>query len=279
LDALAEIAKESRYLLYDETDWKLCKTSKTVKVYKCRAPNNRPHCTFKSEFPVKCSPEKMLDMVHPNFHYYKRYWDPFVAGCIVIEELSHNVVLQHNRMKKAAKGLIAARDSIDIVQFIDRDDMKGVEFGSVKHPNYPPIEHYIRSWAHPSAAYIFPTDDPNHCIMKLLFQVDINTKYMPQSVFEAATPTMLCQVSKALQNTEKIKWTPLGDVEGRRNPETFVLAQSALVLNKTVDTFITESDQRVNDDDYEDVNDDDDEFQDAYSDIVEDAEEATEATM
>lgn len=69
----------------------------------------------------------MLDMVHPNLHYYKRYWDPFVAGCDVVEEFSHNVVLQRNRMKKAAKGLIAARDSIDIVQFIDRDDLKGVE--------------------------------------------------------------------------------------------------------------------------------------------------------
>lgn len=27
LDALAEIVKEARYLLYDETNWKLCKTS------------------------------------------------------------------------------------------------------------------------------------------------------------------------------------------------------------------------------------------------------------
>lgn len=116
--------------------------------------------------------------------------------------------------------------------------------------------------------------------MKLLFQVDINTKYMPQGVFEATTPTMLCQVSKALQSTEKIKWIPLGDVEGRRNPETFLLTESTLVLNnKTTGTFIAESDQNVNEDDYEDVkDDDDDEFLDAYSDIVEEAEEAIEAT-
>lgn len=117
--------------------------------------------------------------------------------------------------------------------------------------------------------------DPNHCMMTLLFQVDINTKYMPQSVFEAATPSMLCQASKALQSCEKVKWTPLGDVEGRRNPETFHYSKSAPELSKTVDDYNGEI---VNGNHYAeaDEDDDDDEFEDAYSDIVEEAEEAIE---
>lgn len=68
----------------------------------------------------------MFDMIHPKFDYYKCKWDVFGEKCDIVEELDRDIVLQHSFMKKAAGGLIAPRDSIDIVRFVDTKDYKAV---------------------------------------------------------------------------------------------------------------------------------------------------------
>jgi len=166
--------------------------------------------------------ERVFDMLHPSTQYYKRLWDPLTRSCDVLTELAPNALLLHIQMKPALMGLITARDSIDVCLVTDEDDFKCVEIGSINHEDYPPNDLNIRAWTYPAGAYLYRTKDPHQTRVICLFQADINSKFIPQSLLEAAMPTMMAQYCDAMQKTETLAWTPLVDVPGRRDPAKFV---------------------------------------------------------
>jgi len=219
LSECEKMSHELKRLCFEEKGWELKKDSKTCKVF-CIPSTQGQGFTWRGEGIVAVKPEKLIDMVHPT-EKYRLQWDPNVASCRLLEELSPNSLIAHTVMKAHLLGLLSARDTIDVFKLEETDTYISSQFGGVEYENGPVEKDAVRAWSYPSGIFFLKgdvTSDKGETGTKVItfFQADARLDVVPPAMLNAAMPTFIKNYFKALRKTADIQWTPLVDVPGRR---------------------------------------------------------------
>jgi len=108
-------------------------------------------------------------------------------------------------VKSALKGIISARDSLDVVTFGEDDTGFYISAGGVEHVDYPPNSKYVRVTQFPCGYYIQKQCSiPDKTKFVMIFNVDLNMNMVANYLAEQVKPVLM---------VEKINYLRIGLVE------------------------------------------------------------------
>lgn len=203
VDYLAEsksVTKEFLESILDsKAEWKLSKESDGVKVFN-RKPEKGKVTIFKSEATVDCSPAQAIDFLNPA-KPFRLQWDQLLEKLEVVEDLGDGVMLVYHIVKAALKGLLSARDSMDVVTVGETDDFYYVAAAGVTHPDYPVNKQCVRVTQFPCGYIVYKKQDENgHTKIIMILNADLNMNFATAFVAEQVKPTLMIQTFSNLKS-------------------------------------------------------------------------------
>jgi len=174
-------------------EWKKIKDSDGVVIYSTKLPNTKG-TIYKSEVYLDAKPEQLLNFVHPT-KPLRLQWDKFLETLIVVEEIiSPNVLLVYHTVKSSLRGIVSARDSLDVITIGETDLAFYVSAGSVEHPNYLPTSKYVRVQQFPSGYYIEKQcDKDNRTKFVMIFNADLKMNSIVNYLAEQVKPLLMVE--------------------------------------------------------------------------------------
>ena len=186
------------YIIDNDANWKSEKRTDGVEIFS-RESSSLNGKVYKSQVTLDASPELILAMVSP-VKPYRLQWDNFLDKCDVITKVAEDTYLIHHVVKPALKGIVSARDSIDVVSIGKKDNYYYVSAGGVDHMDYPPLPKHVRSFQHPAGYVIFKDDqNANRCKFVMLFHVDLNINQVGNFMINMVKPTLMIQKVNSLR--------------------------------------------------------------------------------
>jgi len=169
---------------------------------------------FKAECVLPVSPSHALALCAPNLPY-RTQWDPVLESLRVVRTIEPNLHMVYHVTKPVLKGVIAARDTLDLVRIGRAPDkhtppnMRNGTFyviaGSVKHDDFPPFDKIKRNWQYASGYLFEPVDDDeNKCHWSMVFHTDLDMNQMAAMVCTMAKPTLMHSKMDALIKASRV---------------------------------------------------------------------------
>jgi len=143
----------------------------------------------------------MLNPIKP----YRIQWDPFLDNLQVAGHVGPHDYLVYHRTKPSLKGLLSARDSIDVVKLGETDKYYYVAAGSIsEHPDYPPASGVVRIFQYPCGYVVQKiAGDPTHCKFIMVFHADLMLHNLVNFVADMVKPTLMSQKIGGLRKGTK----------------------------------------------------------------------------
>lgn len=179
-------------------DWKLAKESEGIKILS-RKSEELKGTMYKSEVIFPASPERVFAMVCP-VKPYRIQWDDLLDKLETAKKIGHNRFLIYHVTHPAAKGIVSARDSLDVVTVGETDKYFFVSAGGVDHPDYGVNPKFVRTFQYP-AGYLIEkiSENPNECKFIMLLHTDLSMGAVMSFMVDKVKPTLMIQKITALR--------------------------------------------------------------------------------
>jgi hypothetical protein len=197
MDYLSEAEKCSKilqqYVVETPDEWKLVKESDGMRVFS-RPSNEMKGHVYKCETVLDAPVEKVLAAVDPT-KPYRIQWDEFLEQLIVEKQIAEGVYLVYHGTKGMLKGLVSARDSLDVVTIGRKDgEYRYIAAAAVDHENYPPRPNSVRVHTYSNGYVIFPIDgSPDKCRFVMVLHSDMKMNSVIGFVADQVKPALLMQ--------------------------------------------------------------------------------------
>uniref|UniRef100_A0A914CYK4 START domain-containing protein n=1 Tax=Acrobeloides nanus TaxID=290746 RepID=A0A914CYK4_9BILA len=113
--------------------------------------------------------EKLLSLIYP----YRLQWDDLLENAEIVCKLPDEVYIIRHLIKKRLT--LSARESIDVVKVLRKDDKLIFGLTSTTHPQYPPVKGYVRTQHHLGGYYMKPNPaDSSSTDFSMLLHADLN---------------------------------------------------------------------------------------------------------
>jgi len=189
-----------------EPQWKFVKEKNGVKVYQ-RPSTELPNTSmWKCEIEFDTPPDRTFRFVNPLMPY-RSQWDTLLDRLEVAKELGENSYIIRHIAKSQMRGLMSARDSIDLVNVGETDELFYVVASGIEHSDYPVDPRYVRVVQQPCGYVITKIpNQPNKCHFTMVFHADINMHQWGAKFADVLMPRLMIEkvgaLRKALENRE-----------------------------------------------------------------------------
>ncbi|XP_041463931.1 stAR-related lipid transfer protein 5-like [Lytechinus variegatus] len=242
-NALADKVAEKALELYDAKDWILIRTAsyssdagldrqssevrdisgsgvleectiedfkKEVKVMYKKSSEFEGH-VYRAECTLDATPEKIIQYILPTSEHQlpkglRGIWDKNVKASKVIERINDHLIIARSATYKAAMGLIASRDFVDLITVRNYENrgILATSSRSVERKDIPPKDDCVRGINYHGGTFCALIEgESNKSHVVNIVQSDLCGK-LPQSLVESALPNNLIEffvdLDKALKN-------------------------------------------------------------------------------
>ncbi|XP_022100820.1 stAR-related lipid transfer protein 5-like isoform X2 [Acanthaster planci] len=200
----AERMAQRVYELYSDSDWKVAKTSKDIRIlYKKSAEFDG--YVYRAECTLDASPERILKYILPTPKGLRGKWDKNVKESEVIEHINKDLIVARSATHSAAMGLISSRDFLDLI-YVKRyptNNMVCTHSKSIKRKDCPPRDGFVRGTNYHGGTFCVPVDgESNRTRVVNMVQSDLGGM-LPQTLVDSALPSNLVDFFVDLDNALK----------------------------------------------------------------------------
>ncbi|XP_069684917.1 steroidogenic acute regulatory protein-like isoform X2 [Periplaneta americana] len=181
---------EVSWKILNSQDWKLeKKTESGDSIYSKQMP--RMGKVLKLVGIVDLPPHILLGEVFHKIENLPK-WNPTILEARIVEVIDDHTDISYQVAKEAGGGIVSSRDFVILRYWGMKEDCYVSAGVSVKHPEVPPVKHYVRGENGPTCWVMRPIpNDDNRCMFQWLLNVNLKG-WLPNYVVESAlTQTMI----------------------------------------------------------------------------------------
>ncbi|XP_054842621.1 stAR-related lipid transfer protein 6 [Eublepharis macularius] len=183
-----ELSRKMLAYIKDSSGWKEIKTGKLISV-SVRPSADYPGNIYRVEATMEQPAEKIFPFMYLPEHRTK--WDKSLQSYKIIETLDQDTAIYYSVTHSFGLGLVPPRDFVYLTHIKKYNGLLTTNSTSVEHPKYPPTSSCIRGQAYPSSYACYPLpENPKHCRMMAIVQVDLGGMLLP-SIVQSVLPTSL----------------------------------------------------------------------------------------
>ncbi|XP_042304902.1 stAR-related lipid transfer protein 6 [Sceloporus undulatus] len=177
------------YLQEDTSEWKVVKSTKTIKVWS-KPSEDFSGTLYRAEALVEIPHDKLFPFIYLPEH--RGQWDKAVQSYKLVETIDEDTFVFHIITHSYGFGMISPREFVYLVRIKKYDgDLMTTNSVSIDHPDYPLSPNYVRGSSYPSGYACSPLpENPQHTKFVAILQVDLGGMLMP-SVIDSVMPTTL----------------------------------------------------------------------------------------
>ncbi|XP_063955512.1 stAR-related lipid transfer protein 5-like [Lytechinus pictus] len=166
---------------------------------------------YRAECTLDATPEKIIQYILPTSEHQlpkglRGIWDKNVKASKVIERINDHLIIARSATYKAAMGLIASRDFVDLITVRNYENrgILATSSRSVERKDIPPKDDCVRGINYHGGTFCALIEgESNKSHVVNIVQSDLCGK-LPQSLVESALPNNLIEffvdLDKALKN-------------------------------------------------------------------------------
>ncbi|XP_038072098.1 stAR-related lipid transfer protein 5-like [Patiria miniata] len=200
----AERMSQRVFELYSDSDWKVAKTSKDIRVlYKKSAEFDG--YVYRAECTLDSSPERILEYILPSPKGLRGKWDKNVKESEVIEHINKDLIVARSATHSAAMGLISSRDFLDLI-YVKRyptNNMVCTHSKSIKRKDCASRDGFIRGTNYHGGTFCIPVEGESTRTRVInMVQSDLGGM-LPKTLVDSALPSNLIDFFVDLDNALK----------------------------------------------------------------------------
>ncbi|XP_077202920.1 stAR-related lipid transfer protein 6 isoform X2 [Paroedura picta] len=198
-----DVSRKVLLYLKDTSGWQEVKKGKHITV-SARPSTDYPGNMYRVEATMEQPAEKVLSLMY--LPEYRTKWDRSLQSYKIIDRIDQDTAIYHSVTHSYGLGLVPPRDFVYILHIKKYNDLLTTNSTSVDHPKCPPCPSYIRGRTFPSSYACYPSpDNPEHCKLVGLIQVDLGGMMLPSVVHSVMPMSLMNFVTDCRAGMKKLK--------------------------------------------------------------------------